>query len=65
LKCGAHFALFPLQFQYLQQCLLAADLWFFFGKRLQFHQTTLHTGSGFLRRFSVNNNIGKFGDKLF
>jgi hypothetical protein len=32
---------------------------------LQFHQTTLHTGSGYLRRFSVNNNIGKFGDKLF
>ncbi|KAH0816681.1 hypothetical protein GEV33_006110 [Tenebrio molitor] len=48
-----------------KQCVLAADLWFFFGKRLQFHETTLHTGSGYLRRFSVNNNIGKFGDKLF
>jgi hypothetical protein len=45
----------------MQQCDLATDLWFFFGKRFQFHETTSHTGSG----FPVNNNIGKFGDKLF
>jgi hypothetical protein len=43
-------------------------LWFFFGKRLQFHETTLHTGSGaqvVFEGFPVNNNIRKFADKLF
>jgi hypothetical protein len=49
----------------MQQCVLAAGLWFFFGKRFQFHEQLYTPAQVVFQDFPVNNNIEKFGDKLF